>query len=75
VEKGRIGAHYFEMAIGSQTTVIFRCPKCGLLYQAVQERRSETSAGRFDCTVCLAEIYAWSGDYDYNVWKNLASAS
>jgi hypothetical protein len=51
------------------TTVLFSCPRCGLGYQAMQERVSDTTAGQFDCTGCAAEVYAWSGFYDYVVWK------
>jgi hypothetical protein len=52
----------------SQITVHFSCPKCGVIYRAVQTR-SRVSSGRFDCLDCFAEVYAWSGSYDYAAWK------
>jgi uncharacterized protein YbaR (Trm112 family) len=32
--------------------VIFACPKCSSLYVAMQEKRPDRIAGRFDCTNC-----------------------
>jgi hypothetical protein len=52
----------------SQITVHFACPKCGMSYTAVQTR-SRVSGGRFDCLDCFAEVYSWSGIYDYAAWK------
>jgi hypothetical protein len=52
----------------SQTTVHFACHKCGVIYRAVQTR-CHASSGRFDCLDCFAEVYAWSGSYDYVGWK------
>jgi hypothetical protein len=51
------------------TTVIFSCPQCRLLYSAEQERFTRESAGRFDCIDCNAEIFSWSGRYDYVRWR------
>ena len=55
--------------------VIFACPNCTLLYVAVQERRRDNIAGRFDCTVCGAMIHAWSGAYDYPSWRIFKAGS
>jgi hypothetical protein len=49
--------------------VFFACPKCTLLYLAVQERRRDKLTGRFDCTDCGAAIHAWSGAYNYPIWR------
>jgi hypothetical protein len=51
------------------TTVIFICPKCGVLYRTEQESFTRESAGRFDCIDCNAEIFAWRGLYDFVRWK------
>ena len=53
--------------------VIFACPKCPLLYVGMQERRRDTIAGRFDRTSCGAMIHAWSGAYDYPIWRVFAT--
>jgi hypothetical protein len=49
--------------------VILVCPKCTLLYVAAQERRRDKIAARFDCTHCGVMIHAWSGAYDYPIWR------
>lgn len=49
--------------------VIFSCPKCTLLYVAMQERRPDKIAGRFDCIDCGEMIHAWSGAHDYPIWR------
>jgi hypothetical protein len=51
-----------------QTTVIFLC-KCGVAYTATQVRAPERKSGKFNCAECKAEIYSWSGGYDYRSWK------
>jgi hypothetical protein len=56
------------MASVSEITVHFACPKCGMNYRAVQTRSPESS-GRFKCIDCHAEVFAWSGAYDYVAWK------
>jgi predicted RNA-binding Zn-ribbon protein involved in translation (DUF1610 family) len=50
-------------------SVIFACPKCMLVYVATQERRREKLAGRFDCTACGVMVHAWSGSYNYPIWR------
>jgi hypothetical protein len=35
----------------------------------MQERRPDRIAGRFDCTDCGVMIHAWSGAYDYPIWR------
>ena len=62
-------AHIPDMTSGTQTTVIFSCPKCGLGYRATQEQHSDKQTGSFKCGVCKAEVHAWSGAYDFFGWK------
>jgi len=64
-DQGRIRVMFGRAPIG----VIFACPKCTLLYVALQERRRDEIAGRFDCTDCGGMIHAWSGAYDYPIWR------
>jgi hypothetical protein len=63
--------HIPGMTKATRTKVLFSCPKCGLSYQTVQEQFPETKAGRFECIDCFTEIHAWSGVYDYAVWKRI----
>ena len=49
--------------------VVFACPKCTLLYVAMQEPRPDKIAGRFDCIDCGGMIHAWSGAHDYPIWR------
>jgi hypothetical protein len=57
------------MTSGTQITVHFTCPKCGLGYKATQEHVPGNNAGRFECINCFAEVHSWSGVYDYAAWK------
>jgi hypothetical protein len=50
-------------------SVIFTRPECALVYVALQERRRNKIAGRFDCTDCGAMVHAWSGAYNYPIWR------
>jgi hypothetical protein len=52
--------------------VIFCCPRCGLIYQATQERVPIKRGGRIECMKCNAEIHRWSGEYDFVVWRPLS---
>ncbi len=71
LENERRRAHIGQMPLGTKTTVIFACPKCGLVYCAMQERRSPSRFGSFKCRKCNAEIYRWSSYYDYVDWKQV----
>jgi hypothetical protein len=57
------------MTSGTQTTVIFSCPKCGLLYQATQEQCPDKHFGTFNCGDCKTSVHSWSGVYDFFDWK------
>ena len=57
------------MTSGTQTTVIFSCPKCGALYEATQEQHPDKHFGNFKCEDCKAEVHAWAGIYDFFDWK------
>jgi len=55
-------------------SVLFSCPRCGLIYRAAQRLRDRGENGpgkRFDCPACKAEVHYWSGAYDYAVWTPL----
>ena len=54
------------------TRVLFLCKGCGTTYLATQERRE--GAGRFDCSSCRQPVHAWSGAYDYPLWKIVKSS-
>src|SRR6267142_2023256 len=60
------------MVSGVHTTVVFICPKCGLSFQATQERNHGRPPGQFNCTGCGAEVHTWSGKYDYTRWQAFA---
>jgi predicted RNA-binding Zn-ribbon protein involved in translation (DUF1610 family) len=57
------------MVSGVHTTVVFICPKCGLSFQATQERNHGRPPGLFNCTGCGAEVHTWFGKYDYTRWQ------
>ena len=57
------------MTSGTQTTVIFSCPKCGALYEATQEQHPDKHFGNFKCEDCKVEVHAWAGIYDFFDWK------
>jgi peptide subunit release factor 1 (eRF1) len=57
------------MTSGTQTTVIFSCPKCGAFYEATQEQHPDKHFGSFKCEDCKAEVHVWSGVYDFFNWK------
>jgi peptide subunit release factor 1 (eRF1) len=65
----RIGMHTLLMTSGTQTTVIFSCPKCSLFYEATQEQHPDIQVGSFKCKECNAEVHTWSGVYDFFGWK------
>lgn len=49
--------------------VVFACPDCGEPYVAAQEHRQ--AFGSFDCWDCKAEIFCWSGEYQYTGWDRI----
>ena len=57
------------MSSGTQTTVIFACPKCGTAYQATQQQRPDDHSGSFKCQDCRTEVHAWSGIFSFFDWK------
>jgi predicted RNA-binding Zn-ribbon protein involved in translation (DUF1610 family) len=57
------------MTSGTQIAVMFSCPKCGAFYEATQEQHPKKQYGSFKCEDCKAEVYAWSGTYDFFGWK------
>jgi len=57
------------MSSGTQTTVIFACPKCGTAYQATQEQHPDQHSGSFKCQDCQTEVHAWSGVFSFFDWK------
>jgi predicted RNA-binding Zn-ribbon protein involved in translation (DUF1610 family) len=70
-----MNAAYLAMTSGTQTTVIFSCPKCGLVYRTTQERHPDKQSGSFICGVCNAEVHTWSGAYDFFGWKGVTAKS
>jgi hypothetical protein len=48
------------------TTVIFACPKCGLVHEVKQVQVQTKKSGRFDCVDCAAAIHSWNGVFDYS---------
>jgi hypothetical protein len=69
LENRRRAAHICGMASCIWTIEHFTCPNCGIDYTATKEQHSETRSGSFGCKVCKAEVYAWSGIYDFFGWK------
>jgi hypothetical protein len=69
LESDRFVVHIEGMS--QPTTVVFSCPKCGLVYQATQQHDPINRPGRFDCMHCRATVHSWTDVYDYVVWKPL----
>ena len=53
----------------NQTTVIFACPKCGLVHEVTQEHVPAKMSGGFDCADCGTAVHSWYGFFDYSNWK------
>jgi transposase-like protein len=51
------------------TTVIFACPKCGLVHEVTQVHVPTKKSGRFDCVDCGATIHSWYGVFEYSGCK------
>jgi hypothetical protein len=49
--------------------VIFCCPKCGAGYEAKQARHAFLGFRNFNCHICRAKVFEWSGVFDYVDWK------
>ena len=47
----------------------FTCPNCGMDYTATKEQDQHKHSGRFECGVCMSEVHAWSGPYQFYGWK------
>jgi hypothetical protein len=62
-------AHIRAMAYVTQTTELFKCPKCKVWHRAARVQLAEIRLGRFDCTEGGAEVHSWSGVYEYTGWK------
>ena len=56
-------------------TVVFACPRCGTVCRVSQYRGPGEHFGVFNRVSCHAQIYAWSGDYDFLDWQVWASVS
>jgi transcription elongation factor Elf1 len=57
------------MANSIWTTEQFACPGCGADYTATKEEQPTKRAGSFNCSICGAEVHAWSGYHDFFDWK------
>jgi hypothetical protein len=59
------------MSTGTQTTVHFTRPKCGLHYSATSEQSPTQLSGDFLCMEegCGATVHEWTGFYDFFNWK------
>jgi predicted RNA-binding Zn-ribbon protein involved in translation (DUF1610 family) len=66
----RFEAHIPGMNSATQPiTVVFACPQCGSVYRASQYRGMGAHFGVFNCVSCHAQVYAWSGLYDFLDWQ------
>jgi predicted RNA-binding Zn-ribbon protein involved in translation (DUF1610 family) len=54
--------------------VFFACPKCGVCYNALQERCQKAQPGLFSCENCKAVVNRWSVGYDYTGWQRYENA-
>jgi hypothetical protein len=59
------------MTSGTLIGVMFTCPnpECGMHYSAIREQHPDLHSGSFNCEDCSAEVYRWSGVYDFYDWK------
>jgi hypothetical protein len=49
--------------------VVFACTGCSAPFEATQIHRP--AKGAFACGFCDAEVYSWSGPYDYTDWRSV----
>jgi hypothetical protein len=78
----RFGSHFprradiwqARMTSVYRTIKFFDCPNCGLGYRGIQKPLPFLRAGRFDCVVCTAEVHAWCGYYDFDLWRVTAAS-
>jgi predicted RNA-binding Zn-ribbon protein involved in translation (DUF1610 family) len=59
-------------AASNPIKVIFSCPGCGAIYQALQARHK--GHGQFDCNSCASAILTWSGYYHFTDWLPLTAS-
>lgn len=52
--------------------VMFSCPDCPGIYQAIQRRGKH--AGRFNCSRCGALVHQWSGHFELSDWQEVKVA-
>jgi len=52
--------------MASAIKVIFACPKCNAVFEAVQEHSK--GRGKFDCMTCHDRVHTWDGYYDFTGW-------
>nr|WP_291601898.1 hypothetical protein [Bradyrhizobium sp.] len=57
------------MAGSIWTTEQFTCPGCGMNYTATREEHPDKRSGRFRCSICKAEVHAWSGRQSFFKWE------
>jgi hypothetical protein len=57
------------MANSIWTTEEFTCPGCGRSYTATKEKHNDKHSGSFKCSVCQAEVHAWSGNHHFFAWE------
>ena len=58
-----------DMANSIWTIEEFSCPSCGMNYTATKETHADSQSGNFKCSVCNAEVHAWSGDHHFFGWQ------
>jgi hypothetical protein len=63
------------MGSKSQVIVCFVCAGCSVAYVATQNLPARVSPGRFGCFDCHAQVYAWTGPFDYSEWRRIEEAA
>jgi hypothetical protein len=63
------------MANSIWTTEEFSCPSCGMNYSATKEKHTDKHSGSFKCSVCNAEVHAWSGPHHFFGWQKIKTAT
>ena len=66
---------FLHMANSIWTIEEFTCPSCGMNYTATKEKHSDKRSGSFRCSVCNAEVHAWSGYHSFFNWETIRSSS
>ena len=52
-----------------RTKVVFVCPHCQSIYQAVQVPQPTAAYGWFQCENCEAVVHEWTGMHTYRDWQ------